>query len=98
MAKFLERDIQASVVAHARRLGVVAHKFSSEARRNVPDYLFLFAGRCYFIEFKATGQKPRKGQIREHEKLRGAGFIVDVVDDKDFGRQCIRAFMADALI
>ena len=98
MVKFLERDIQASVVAFARRLGVIAHKFSSEARRNVPDYLFLFQGRCYFIEFKATGQTARKGQLKEHKKLRDEGFQVDVCDDKEFGRQCIRAFIADALV
>lgn len=94
----LERDVQTSVVSFARRCGVLAHKFSSEARRNVPDYLFLYSGRIYFIEFKATGKEARKGQEREHQKLQNAGFRVDVCDDKGFGKQLIRAFVADALL
>lgn len=94
----LERDIQQSVVSYARRQECVAHKFSSEARRNVPDYLFLFAGRLLFIEFKATGKEARAGQLREHAKLRSAGFIVYIVDCKKYGKQIINAFMQDALI
>lgn len=94
----LERDIQSSVVSYARRHDLIAHKFSSEARRNVPDYIFLFDGRILFIEFKATGMTPREGQAKEIEKLRGAGFNVEVVDDKDYGKQLLRAFKADALV
>lgn len=94
----LERDIQNSVVSFARRIGVIAHKFSSEARRNVPDYLFLYDGRIYFIEFKATGKKARDGQAKEIKKLRDAGFDVDVIDDKDYGKKMISAFKANAFI
>lgn len=94
----LERDIQQSVVSYARRQACVAHKFSSEARRNVPDYLFLFDGRILFIEFKATGKEARAGQLKEHKKLIQAGFIVYVVDCKKYGKQVINAFMKDALI
>lgn len=88
----LERDIQKSVVSFARRQGVIAHKFSSEARRNVPDFIFFFKGRTYFIEFKATGQTARDGQIKEIKKLIAAGFDVDVVDDISFGKFLIRVF------
>lgn len=94
----LEKYVQKSVVSFARRHGVLAHKFSSEARRNVPDYVFLYDGRTYFVEFKANGKTSRAGQIREHKILRAAGFPVDVCDDKVFGRSLIRAFIADALI
>jgi len=94
----LERDIQQSVVSYARRNDVVAHKFSSEARRNVPDYLFLFDGRILFIEFKATGAKARAGQLKEHRKLANAGFTVYVVDDRKYGKHVINAFKQDALI
>lgn len=94
----LERDVQKSVVEFARRNDVVAHKFSSEARRNVPDYLFLFNGRVLFIEFKATGKRARKGQLREINKLRRVGFFVEVCDCKAMGRSLIRAFMQNVLI
>ena len=92
----LERDVQKSVVSYARRNDVIAHKFSSEARRNVPDYIFLFDGRIYFIEFKATGEVARKGQLKEIKKLRDAEFQVDVCDCKDFGRMLIDQFIANA--
>ena len=92
----LERDIQKSVVSYARRNDVIAHKFSSEARRNVPDYIFLFDGRIYFIEFKATGQVARAGQQREINKLKAAGFKVDVCDDKSIGKLFINMFIQDA--
>jgi len=96
--KLLERDIQQSVVSFARRQGITAHKFSSEARRNVPDYIFLFNGRTYFIEFKATGKKARDGQLREIGKLRVAGFPVDVADDIAFGKRLVLAFKHDQLV
>ena len=94
----LERDVQSRVVTFARRREVQAHKFSSEARRNVPDYVFFYDGRTYFIEFKATGKKARAGQMKEIKKLRDAGFQVDVVDDPDDGRQRIKEFIEDAFI
>ena len=98
MKAMLERDIQQSVVSYARRQGLIAHKFSSEARRNVPDYMFLFEGRTYFIEFKATGKTARDGQKKEIKTLLSAGFNVDVVDDIQFGKTLIRLFKIDALI
>ena len=94
----LERDVQSKVVTFARRLGIAAHKFSSEARRNVPDYVFFYDGRTYFIEFKATGKTARDAQVKEINKLRKAGFQVDVVDDPDDGKQRIKEFIADAFI
>ena len=94
----LERDVQEKVVTRARRLGVLAHKFSSEARRNVPDYLFFYEGRTFFIEFKATGKEARKGQLKEIKKFRAAGFPVDVVDDPIDGNRLIDMFIADAFI
>lgn len=33
-----------------------------------------------FTETKATGKKPRDGQLREHGRLRRLGFTVNVVD------------------
>ena len=32
------------------------------------------------VELKAPGIKPNEGQLREHERLRNAGFIVLVLD------------------
>lgn len=82
-----ERDVQSRCVRFARLSGVIAHKFSSESHRSVPDYLFLYRGMSYFVEFKAPGKRATKAQLREHRKLRGQGFFVSVVDDVDAGKQ-----------
>jgi hypothetical protein len=51
----LERDIQARVVAYARKCGVIARKL--DFGQGWPDYLLLFAGEVMFVEFKSdTGQ------------------------------------------
>lgn len=95
----LERDVQGRCVAFARRLGVIAHKFSSEGKRHVPDYLFFYRGWLYLVEYKATGKSPRDGQVREIEIFRAQGFTVDVVDEVVEGNRLMRDFVdrADAL-
>lgn len=64
-------------------LGGIAYKFTSPARRSVPDRLVLLpGGRIEFVECKATGEKPTPNQLNEHQRLRGFGFTVFVVDSK----------------
>lgn len=93
----LERDLQSDAVKRARQAGTLAYKFVSESRRNVPDYLFLFDGRLWFVEFKAPGKQARKAQLREHRILRSRGFIVDVIDDLNTFTQRLELFLFDAL-
>lgn len=40
----------------------------------------MVAAAIQFTETKATGKKPRDGQLREHARLRAMGFKVNVVD------------------
>lgn len=82
----LERDIQRAVVLYARSLGCIAYKFSSDSNRAVPDYLFLFHGRVWFIEFKAPHVRPTKAQLRLHVRIREHGGIeVHIVDNVEVG-------------
>jgi hypothetical protein len=40
-------------------------------------------GRTIWVELKATGEKPRASQLREHERMRAAGQTVVVIDSKE---------------
>ena len=48
-----------------------------------PDRIVLVAmGHIGFVEVKAKGEKPRRLQIKRHEKLRSLGFKTYVLDDQ----------------
>ena len=88
----LERDIEAAVCQYAREAGMLVYKFTSPNRAAVPDRLFITPkGTSWFIEFKRAGQKPTPQQQREHERLRGHGVTVFVVDTVEKGRDCVDA-------
>jgi len=74
----LEKDIERKAVAAAKQLGWLSYKFSSPARRGVPDRIFLRNGTCVFVEFKRPGVKPTALQEHEMSILRRAGFIAEV--------------------
>ena len=85
-----EHDVEESHrVAHEQDGGLMP-KFTSPARRSVPDRLkFSFippehreivARYFRLIEFKRPGVKPSASQVREHERFQALGFVVDVID------------------
>lgn len=49
----------------------------------LPGHQAIVAQYLRFVEFKAPGKKPRPSQVREHERLRAMGFVVDVIDRKE---------------
>ncbi len=82
--------------AHRKRIaaaGGISYKFTSPARRSVPDRLDLLpipaavrhvvAQYVQFTECKRPGARPTKAQHREHERLRALGFTVNIVDSKE---------------
>ena len=86
-----ESQIEAYLVAEVAKRGGVAEKFSSPARRSVPDRLISWPSdgtddfdipqcRIDFVECKATGEKPTPAQARDHDRRRKMGFTVVVVD------------------
>lgn len=86
----LEKTIEQKVCDHAKAQGFLVYKFTSPNRAAVPDRLFVHpAGRCFFIEFKATGKKPTPAQEREHLRLRGHKIEVFVVDTVAGGKLVI---------
>lgn len=63
------------------RRGGVIERFKSPGRRHVPDWIVSDRhARIDFIETKATGERPRAGQLRDHQWRRARGFRVFVLD------------------
>ena len=89
----LEKQIEAKVCDYAKERGLLVYKFTSPARMAVPDRMFVRPdGKIFFIEFKREGQKPTPAQDREHERLRGHGVQVFVVDNVTTGLWVIDTF------
>jgi len=86
----LEKTIEAAVCRHAKVRGCLAEKFTSPAKRSVPDRLFTTPKGChFFIEFKAPGKKPTPKQAKDHNERRARGVSVYVIDDIAAGKAVI---------
>lgn len=78
--KVLERKLSKKI----EQLGGWSIKLLSTHVTGLPDRLCLLpGGKVLFVEVKTTGKKPRKIQIKIHEKLRGLGFEVLVIDNSE---------------
>lgn len=85
----LEKQIEAKVCDYAKELGLGVYKFTSPARAAVPDRMFIYKGRVFFIEFKREGQKPTPAQDREHNRMRQHQINVFVVDNVEDGKAMV---------
>ena len=85
-----ESVIEKAVCDYVKTKAGIAYKFTSPQRRSVPDRIVILPyGNIFFIEFKATGEKPTMGQQREHDRLRALGQRVYIVDDIEEGKYVI---------
>ena len=73
-----EAQIEAAACRWAIDNGWLSYKFTSPARRSVPDRMFIKEGRVVYVEFKRPGGRLTEGQEREIKKLREAGAEVHV--------------------
>lgn len=78
-----EGRVVSRLKALVKQHGGETRKVEWSGRRGAPDILVLFPGRHFFVEVKAPGEKPRPEQLREHERLRKAGFDVFVIDSEE---------------
>lgn len=87
----LEKDIEFKVCAYAKSLGILCYKFTSPARRSVPDRLFMMpaAKGIFFIEFKRKGKVPTPAQEIEISKIRAQGVSVFVCDSVEDGKAAV---------
>ena len=87
----LEKDIEEDNRKYAKQLGVMFEKFTSPARRSVPDRMLTFEnGLIAFIEYKAPGKTVTYKQWQDHCERRGREVLVYVVDNAAAGRHLIR--------
>jgi hypothetical protein len=74
-----EKQIETALMRAVVKAGGLTRKWSSPARRGVPDQLVLIGGHVVGVEVKAPGKKPTAQQEREHDRLRQHGLPVYVV-------------------
>ncbi len=76
----LEKAIEKRLSDKVRSRGWLSYKFSSPARRGVPDRLLVLpGGAVVFVEVKRAGGKLSRLQEVEIETLQGVGAEVFVV-------------------
>jgi hypothetical protein len=92
----IEKVIERKVCEYAKSLNFYVAKFVSPQRVSVPDRLLLYKGKCFFIEFKRLGEKPRPAQAIEIEKLRSHGIEVFVVDNVELGKTILNRIVLEA--
>lgn len=88
----LEKQVEEHLTRRVTAAGGIPYKFTSPARRAVPDRLCLLpvapehqeivARYVRFVEAKRPGGKPTAPQLREHARLRALGYFVTTVDSK----------------
>lgn len=79
--KTSEKIIEKKLTEKVNDLGGWSLKLLSTYVTGLPDRLCLLpGGRVFFVEVKTTGKKPTKIQERIHDRLRGLGFEVTVID------------------
>jgi len=77
----LERVIEAHLVKRVKELGGEVRKVQFIGHPGAPDrFVMLPKRRGFWLELKATGKKPEPHQVREHNRLRRRGEIVEVAD------------------
>jgi hypothetical protein len=86
-----EKSIEKKVCEFAEKRGCYVRKFTSPARRGVPDRIFITpSGVVFFVEFKKRGGLTTELQNREIEKLRKVNVPVYVVDSVEVGEHVVQ--------
>jgi hypothetical protein len=76
-----ERDIEHYLVARVKALGGEVRKAKWVGRAGAPDRRVMLPGRTpIWIELKAPGVKAEPHQVREHNRMRRLGELVEVID------------------
>jgi len=90
MKPIRESQIEKYLVAQVKALGGECRKVRWIGRTNAPDRFVMlppYTDGVYtrtrlpvWVELKAPGKKAKAGQLREHERMRGMGQRVEVID------------------
>ena len=90
----LEKIIEKKITEYAKKCGILSYKLNSISCRGLPDRMFLLPkGKIHFIELKRKGKKPTELQNLKIQELLDRGFLVEVVDDVDYGLKVVDKWM-----
>lgn len=89
-----ESTIEKAVCAYAKLKGCMVIKLAGQNQRGQPDRLFIRAGRCLFVEFKAPGKRPTALQLKWLADLQWHGMTSRWCDDIEQGKELINAFFS----
>jgi hypothetical protein len=88
----LEKDVEAAVGRHCRKHDVLYYKWSSPAKRGVPDRILIFPnGLIRFMELKRPGLADNTSphQDRVFAKLKDRNHVVYIVDTPEVGKYLV---------
>lgn len=88
----LERTIESTVAAYAKKQGWLTYKFTSPANKGVPDRLFIRDGFTLYVEFKQKGKEPSPLQAHTIKQMRQHGAVVLVIDSVEQGKAALDGF------
>ena len=72
-SRVLESVVEKKVCVWAVEQGIMTFKFTPTGQRGWPDRMFIYRGRCAFIEFKAEGEPLPPLQAHRLELLHDQG-------------------------
>lgn len=85
-----ESIIERHLVKRVKEIGGQVRKVKWIGHRGAPDRLVMlhpralgpcpWADTAIWVELKATGEKPKPHQVREHARMRALGQRVEVID------------------
>ncbi len=79
-----EKVVEAYLVREIENRGGTCEKFTSPARRSVPDRICsMRRGQIFYVEVKQPGEEATPAQRRDHDRRRARGFHVFVIDTKE---------------
>lgn len=88
----LEKQLEAKIGRWCKDNGYLWYKFTSPARRSVPDRIAIAPnGAVLFLELKRKGNKPTTGQATELMKLIEQNCNADWVDNYEDAIEKLRA-------
>lgn len=70
------KDVEGPAIEYAQKRGWWHTKIVSPSKNKLPDDLFVRAGVYLWIEFKAPGEEPNRGQLARHQTMRDRGMDV----------------------
>lgn len=88
-----ESSVETKVKDFCKENGVSTLKLNGFGNRGKADQLLMKEGVAFFLELKATGEKPTKLQLRFLQQRRDDGFHAEWSDNAEQAIHFIKTFL-----